>query len=64
MLQIISTAIPARPADIGEALRLMGEGWGAIFVVILIIMFTIFMLNRLYVFSIYLSKRFFRGKSK
>ena len=37
--------IAERPATWQEALRLMGTGWGSIFIVILIIMLTIVLLN-------------------
>lgn len=39
------TAIAERPATWKEALSLMGTGWGSIFIVILIIMLTIYLLN-------------------
>lgn len=42
-------SIPERPAETSEALKLMGIGWGSIFIVIAIIMATILLLN--YVFK-------------
>lgn len=38
--------IADRPATWREALSLMATGWGSIFVVILILMLTIYLLNR------------------
>lgn len=40
------TAIADRPATVLESLLLMAQGWGSIFIVILIIMLTILILNR------------------
>ena len=40
--------IPARPATVPEALKLMCTGWGSIFIVILVMMVFVFILNRLF----------------
>lgn len=40
--------IPDRPATWLEALKLMGQGWGSIFLVILVMMLCIYLLNRLF----------------
>ena len=40
--------IPARPATLQEALKLMSQGWGSIFIVILIIMLCVLLLNALF----------------
>ncbi len=40
--------IPDRQATIGESLLLMAEGWGGIFVVILIMMVSILVLNKVF----------------
>ena len=38
--------IPARPATISESLKLMGIGWGCIFIVIAVIAVVTIILNR------------------
>ena len=38
--------IPDRQATVGESLLLMAEGWGGIFIVILIMMVCILVLNK------------------
>ena len=39
-------SIPDRQATVGESLLLMAEGWGGIFIVILIMMICILVLNK------------------
>ena len=48
--QVLTAAaeIPARPATWQEALKLMGQGWGSIFIVIILIMLSVYILNRLF----------------
>ena len=41
-------SIPGRPATWQESLRLMGAGWGSIFIVILVIMLCVYLLNRIF----------------
>ncbi|MBQ9833337.1 MAG: hypothetical protein IJO48_06360 [Clostridia bacterium] len=41
-------AIPQRPANYMEALKLIGEGWGSIFVVIIIMILVILVLNKVF----------------
>lgn len=45
LLEQAQQTITDRPATWKEALSLMGTGWGSIFIVILIIMLTIYLLN-------------------
>ncbi len=42
----VTNNIPARQATVGESLLLMAEGWGGIFIVILIMMVCILVLNK------------------
>ncbi len=42
----VEKAIPERPASILESLKLMGLGWGCIFIVVLVIMLVTIVLNR------------------
>lgn len=41
-------AIPDRQATINESLLLMAEGWGGIFIVIIIMMLCILVLNKVF----------------
>lgn len=41
-------AIPDREATVNESLKLIAEGWGSIFIVILIIIGTTLLLNRVF----------------
>lgn len=45
-LEQVPQAIADRPATWKEALSLMATGWSSIFVVIIILMLTIYLLNR------------------
>jgi len=42
------TAIPERQATISEALQLIGEGWGSIFIVIVFMICVIMGLNKVF----------------
>lgn len=44
---VAEQSIPGRPATWQESLRLMGAGWGSIFIVILVIMLCVYLLNRI-----------------
>lgn len=46
MLNYLFSAIPDREATIGESLKLVGEGWGSIFIVIAIMILVIVVLNK------------------
>ena len=41
---VAEQSIPGRPATWQESLRLMGAGWGSIFIVILVIMLCVYLL--------------------
>lgn len=43
--EVVQT-IPDRQATVGESLQLMAEGWGGIFIVIIIMMLCILLLNK------------------
>ena len=43
-----TSAIPMRPATTTESLKLIGEGWGSIFVVIGIMIVVVALLNKLF----------------
>ena len=45
---VAEQSIPGRPATWQESLRLMGAGWGSIFIVILVIMLCVYLLNRIF----------------
>lgn len=59
---VAEQSIPGRPATWQESLRLMGAGWGSIFIVILVIMLCVYLLNRQR--AAYDWKRFLRKSSK
>ena len=48
LTSLLTSDIPARPADWKESLELMGVGWGSIFVVIIIVMACILVLNKIF----------------
>ena len=45
---VAEQSIPGRPSTWQESLRLMGAGWGSIFIVILVIMLCVYLLNRIF----------------
>lgn len=44
----VTKTIPDRQATVGESLLLMAEGWGGIFIVIVIMMVCILILNKVF----------------
>lgn len=48
MEQFLTASIPEREATISEALQLIGEGWGSIFIVIFIMILVILGLNKIF----------------
>ena len=45
LFQFLAAEIPARRAEPLESLKLMAQGWGSIFLVILLIMLCVLLLN-------------------
>lgn len=41
-----AASIPDRPATVAESLKLIGVGWGSIFIVILIMLIFVLILNK------------------
>ncbi len=48
LVLLTETAIPERSATISEALQLIGEGWGSIFIVIVFMIAVILCLNKVF----------------
>lgn len=47
LLTAAETSIPDRPATTMEALALIGQGWGSIFLIILLMIVFVLILNRI-----------------
>lgn len=45
LFRFLTAEIPARPATWLESLKLMAQGWGSIFIVILLVMLCVLILN-------------------
>ena len=45
LFRFLTAEIPVRPAEPLESLKLMAQGWGSIFIVILLIMLCVLLLN-------------------